>query len=137
MTSFCRGSELASHILLQRLSELANVFRSFFWAGYEMAPIMSHGEQIGWGCTCKRHHNDAERERADPPVCKKQLTFGSGEDKFSPNFALRLMKTWALMGEDISDEGDARDAHVQKIKLRTGMPLPEELLAVYDEERAS
>ena len=41
------------------------------------------------------------------------------------------------MGEDISDEGDARDAHVKKIKLRTVMPLPEELLAQYDEERAS
>ena len=96
---------------------------------------MSHGEQTGWGCTCRRHQNDAERGVAGSTICKKQLTVGSGKDRFSPEQALRLIKTWALMGEDIADEGDARHAHVRDIKLRTVAPLPEEFLARVHAER--
>ena len=43
------------------------------WGTFQVAPVSSHGVQIGWGGTCKKHLNDFDSASA---CCKKQIPFG-------------------------------------------------------------
>lgn len=77
--------------------------------GWTIAPIMSNktGEsiQIGWGCVCGQHWNEADNRE-----CKKQLIYG---DKMDPDEARVRIKRWLLEGVTIDDQHHrARSKHL-------------------------
>ena len=55
------------------------------------------GDFIGWGITCRRHHNQGEDSQKLP--CKRQLTYGAA--KLSDAEVIIRLKRWVIKGYDI------------------------------------
>ena len=73
---------------------------------FRIAPVFSKGVQIGMGCTCYRHHDNA----ADRMDCKKMITFG--QEGFSEDQLVAKLKLWLLAGFAIAGN-DSRKKHVK------------------------
>ena len=75
-----------------------------------MSPVVLQGTRIGWGATCKRHHNLCD---AKGTQCKKQLPYG----KLLPltdTQCVTLLKQWLLEGFQIcTTDSDCRSDHVK------------------------
>lgn len=78
------------------------------WGPFWIAEIRKHdGSIIGWGATCKRHHNVTDTTTIE---CKKQITMGK---KRTADECRRLCKAWLVMGLIIDDaDVDGRRKHV-------------------------
>lgn len=85
---------------------------------WSIAEVMSKGQHIGWGASCRCHRNAADVAAGKSTECKKQLPFAGLS---SEETRLRVM-AWLVAGSAIGDDDDGgRSAHL-KIKPRE-LPL--------------
>lgn len=76
-------------------------------AGFSLAPIVSHGQNTGYGATCFLHCNHGD---ANSRLCKKTLNFGA--EGLSPEECIVRLKRWLIAGLQIDPNNhDARDMH--------------------------
>ena len=76
----------------EHIERPARVSRKNEWGPFLISAVASHGTQIGWGATCKRHSDIDDKKGTQ---CKKQLPYGK-EDPLSDEESIVLLKQWLL-----------------------------------------
>jgi hypothetical protein len=100
--------------------------RDFAWGPFKIAKVVSHGVQVGWGCTCSLHYS-----KDDVTICKKQLRYkGRGSEPILDDTeCLRQLKRWLLAGLKIKPALDTCRVQHRDLPVRSLGPqsFPEDL----------
>ena len=83
---------------------LARQPRKTQFGRFSISEIHRKGVLVGWGATCKAHHNVSNCYE-----CKKQLA----DSHFTPDELRLAVKRWLVLGLEIPDVGEAQAFHVR------------------------
>lgn len=82
------------------------------WGPFQIAPIMSHGLQVGWGATCNRHVDLDDRPGTR---CKIQLPYGKAAPLADAECRMKV-KYWCIVGlePEIAVAAQPRKEHLKR-----------------------